>query len=274
MSSSDLPTTTRQIHLASRPIGRLTLENFRAVEVPLPAPEPGQVVVRNVRLGLGAVMREQMDADANLPDALPLFRVGEPLTAFAVGTVVASRDDDLPVGTTVAHGSPWAEFAVTAQAFALPALPEPQYGLAAGNVATALLGVREGAKVTDGDVVLVSGAAGGVGSLAGQIAKEFGAARVIGTAGSAAKCARLVDELGFDTAVNHWSETFLDDLRGAAPDGITVYVDLVGGAQFEAALEVAVPHARFAVRGARRPRRPERRGVAPARHPDRDHQGH
>lgn len=196
-------------------------------------------------------MREQMDADANLPDALPVYQVGEPLDAFAVGTVVESADDALPVGTTVAHSSPWAEYAVSGAAFPVPAgLPGPQYAFASGNVATALLGVRDGARVGAGDVVLVSGAAGGVGSLAGQIATKLGAERVIGTAGSAAKCAWLVDDLGFDAAVDHRSATFDEDLRAAAPDGITVFVDLTGGPVFEAAVRLAVPHARIAVLGA------------------------
>ncbi|MDL5158793.1 MDR family NADP-dependent oxidoreductase [Actinomycetospora termitidis] len=246
------PHSTRQVLLAARPEGALTLDAFRTVEVDLPAPGPGQVVVRNSHLSLGAVMREQMEADANLPDALPIFRVGEPLEAFAVGTVVAGAADDLPVGTTVVYGSPWAEYAVTSAAVPLPAdsLPEPQYAFATGNVATALLGVRDGARVGDGDVVLVTGAAGGVGSMAGQIARKLGAARVVGTAGSAAKCSWLVDELGFDAAVGHRSDSFLDELRAAAPEGFSVVVDLVGGAQFETAVELAAPHARIAVLGA------------------------
>lgn len=245
------PTSTRQVHLAARPRGELTLDAFRTVDVPLRAPEPGEVVVRNSHLALGAVMREQMDADANLPDALPVYRVGEPLDAFAVGTVVESADDARPVGTVVAHASPWAEYAVAGEAFPVPAdLPGPPYALATGNVATALLGVRDGARVGAGDVVLVTGAAGGVGSLAGQIASKLGAARVIGTAGSAAKCAWLVDELGFDAAVDHRSDSLVDDLRAAAPDGITVLVDLTGGPAFEAAVEIAAPHARIAVLGA------------------------
>ncbi len=252
MAAPQLPTTTRQVHLASRPTGRLTTGHLRLVEVPLRGPEPGEVVVRNSHLALGAVMRERMERDADLPPALAPYEVGGPLRGHAVGTVVASARDGVPVGTTVVHDSPWAELAPTAHAVPVPedALPAPWYHLATGSGATALLGVRDVARVGDGDVVLVSGAAGGVGSLAGQIARRLGAARVIGTAGSAAKCDWLVSELGYDAAVDHHTPDLVGELRRAAPDGVDVYVDLVGGTQFEAAVQVAATHARFAVGGA------------------------
>lgn len=245
------PVSTRQVHLASHPRGRLAATDLRLVDVELPAPEAGHVLVRNEHLALAAVMRERMDAGSDVPGLAP-YRVGAPLTAFAVGTVVASARDDVGVGALVAHETPWADHADATDVVPLPGgvLPEPWYHLATGSGATALLGVRDVAQVTDGDVVLVSGAAGSVGSLAGQVARRLGARTVIGTAGSAAKCAWLVDELGFDHAVDHHDSDLVGRLRAAAPDGIDVYVDLVGGHQFEAAVQVAATHARFAVAGA------------------------
>ncbi|WP_106192515.1 MDR family NADP-dependent oxidoreductase [Umezawaea tangerina] len=251
-ATAAIPDRARAVHLVARPDGPLTTDAFRGVEVPVPDPGPGHVLVRTGHLGVAAVMRERMDLDGDLP--VPPYALDEPMSGPAVGTVVASRAEAVPVGALVAYWGPWAEYAEVAVEAARvldPALlPAPQYHLATANGATALHGVRDVAGVGRGDVVLVSGAAGGVGSLAGQIARRLGAARVIGTAGSAAKCRWLVDELGFDAAVDHHVDDLAGALREHAPDGVTVYLDLVGGAQFEAAVAVAATHARFAVGGA------------------------
>jgi NADPH-dependent curcumin reductase CurA len=198
------------------------------------------------------VRRERKDPDSDLP--IPPYALDEPPIGPAVGTVVASSGGSVQVGTLVAYWGPWAEYADvatdTVQVLDPGQLPAPEYHLAASNGATALYGLRDVARVGEGDVVLVSGAAGGVGSLAGQIARRLGAARVIGTAGSGEKCRWLVDELGFDAAVDYHDDDLVDVLRETASDGISVYLDLVGGAQFEAAVAVAATHARIAVGGA------------------------
>jgi NADPH-dependent curcumin reductase CurA len=126
--------------------------------------------------------------------------------------------------------------------------PSPVHHLSQGP--TAYYGVAEIAKVGEGDVVFVSGAAGGVGSLAGQIAKCRGAAKVIGSAGNKAKVDYLVDELGFDAAFDYHDGPVVDQLNKFAPGGITVFFDNVGGEQLEAAVQVAAPKARFALCGA------------------------
>jgi NADPH-dependent curcumin reductase CurA len=230
----------------------LTTEVFRDVEVSVTLPMPGRVLVRADRLGVAAVMRERMDPVSDLP--VPPYALDEPPVGPAVGTVVAGSDGAVPVGATVSYYGPWAEYADVAtnevQVLDPGLLPAPEYHLAAPNGATALHGLRDVAQVGEGDVVLVSGAAGGVGSLAGQIARRLGAARVIGTAGSDEKCRWLVDELGFDAAVDHHDDDLVGALRGMAPDGVSVYLDLVGGVQFEAAVAVAATHARIAVGGA------------------------
>lgn len=252
---NDIPVTTHQIHLAARPGGApLAGEHFRFVEIPTPSPGPGEVLVRNEYLGVAAVHRELIDGDTELP--MPSYEVGAPIWGYGVGTVVAAGPDaagGAAVGDLVVHPTLWADYAISTNVQVVDrdgprALPDPSYYLSNGP--TALLGVRDIAGVGEGDVVLVSGAAGGVGSLSGQIAKRLGAARVIGTAGSAAKCAWLTDELGFDVALDYHGDDLVDRLHKAAPDGIDVFVDLVGGAQFEAAVQVAAKHARFALGGA------------------------
>lgn len=218
----------------------------RVEEAELPA---GDVRVRTTYLQLPAVTADLMRAAPGLP--MPGFRVGEPIWGPAVGTVVESRDDRLPVGAHVVHRQGWQdEVVVTADEVypVHPALPEPYFALNQG--VTAFHGMVDIAEVKAGDVVFVSGAAGGVGSLAGQIAKNLGAAKVIGSAGSAAKGSYLVEELGFDAAINYRDGDIADQLAKIAPDGIDVFYDNVGGEAFEAAVQAAAHGARFALCGA------------------------
>ncbi len=246
---STLPTMTTEVRLAAHLTDKLTLENFEVVRAPLREPADGEVVVRHEYLHLAAVMGDLMREVVQIP--LPPFEVGRTLGGQGVGTVVASRSDALAVGDTVLTGT-WAEYSVgpAGEYHRLDPqyVPGEEYFLNQGT--TAYYGVVDIAGVTEGDVVYVSGAAGGVGSVAGQIAKHRGAARVIGSAGSAAKARYLVEELGFDAAFDYNDGPVVDRLREAAPDGITVFFDCVGGEQFEAAVQVAAPFARFALCGA------------------------
>ena len=236
-----LPDRTRAIHLVARPEGAVRPDAFRLVDVPIAPPAPGRLLVRVEHLGVAAVLRERMDADADLP--FPPLALDEPVNGPVLGTVVLPDAGSVPVGALVAFHGPWAGYAeVDASAVHVldPALlPSPEYHLATGNGATALLGVRDVAAVGEGDVVVVTGAAGGVGSLAGQIARRLGAARVIGTAGSAEKCRWLVEELGFDVALDYHDDGFASALRDATPDGVTAALDLVGGTQLEAVVAAA-----------------------------------
>ncbi|MCY7344086.1 MAG: NADP-dependent oxidoreductase [Pseudonocardia sp.] len=247
--STPLPTTVTEVRLAQHLTDKLTLDNFDVVQVPLREPGAGEVVVRHDLMQLAAVMPDLMREGVEIP--MPPFVVGEPLGAGGVGTVVASNSDDLPVGTTVYTGT-WAEYSVGPAEEYWPldtsVVPGPEYLLNQGT--TAYYGMVDIAQVGEGDVVYVSGAAGGVGSLAGQIAKHRGAAKVIGSAGSAGKVAYLVEELGFDAAFDYRDGPIIDQLRTHAPDGITVFFDCVGGEQFEAAVQAAQPNARFALCGA------------------------
>lgn len=250
MTTVVVPTTTQEVRLASHATVGVSLDNFTVVDTELAPPGPGEVLVRNQYLQISAVMKDLMKSDADLP--MPLFQVGARLWGGAVGTVVGSNSPLLKPGDLVANTDGWRTYSVgpAEQYFKLDAsmYPGPTYFLGQGP--TAYHGMVDIAEVGEDDVVFVSGAAGGVGSLAGQIAKCRGAKKVIGSAGSKAKVEYLVDELGYDAAFDYHDGSVDENLRALAPDGITVFFDTVGGEQFEAAVQVAAPGARFALCGA------------------------
>ncbi|SEO13664.1 MDR family NADP-dependent oxidoreductase [Cryobacterium luteum] len=246
-----LATTTEEIVLNQyrtdhtiSPSHCLTMQTIEAARL-----EPGQVRVRNDFIQITAVMADLMTEHPGLP--MPPYALGTPLWGGAVGTVTESAAD-LPVGSVVTHMSGWREETVAAAETFWPVpievLPGAEYVLNQG--VTAYHGIVDIAQVREGDVVFVSGAAGGAGSLAGQIAKALGAKTVIGSAGSDAKVAYLVDELGFDAAINYRTESIASRLQALASEGIDVFFDTVGGDQFEAAVQAAAPGARFALCGA------------------------
>ncbi|MDQ3157894.1 MAG: NADP-dependent oxidoreductase [Actinomycetota bacterium] len=245
------PTRTRQIHLASRPHGWPTKDNFRLVETELPAPAEGEVVVANRYMSVDPYMRGRMN---DVKSYVPPFQIDQPLDGGAVGEVIASSSPDVKVGQVVLHGAGWREHA-TLQASAVTVVdaqvaPAPAYlGVLGMPGLTAYAGLMAAAKFQPGDVVFISGAAGAVGSLVGQIARLSGASRVIGSAGSADKVSRL-RELGFDAAFNYNDGPVLAQLEQAAPDGIDVYFDNVGGEHLEAAISAFRPGGRACLCGA------------------------
>jgi NADPH-dependent curcumin reductase CurA len=243
---------SREIHLASRPTGWPTADNFRLVEVEVPEPGPGQVVVRNLVMSVDPAMRGRMN---DVKSYVPPFQLDQALDGGAVGEVVASASDTLAVGDTVLHGLGWREYALldaarTRKVDTSVAPASAYLGVLGMPGQTAYVGVLDVAQLRPGDVVFVSGAAGAVGSLAGQIAKLRGAARVIGSAGSPEKVKHLVEDLGFDAAFNYRDAPVRDQLKQAAPDGIDVYFDNVGGDHLEAALSSLNVHGRVALCGA------------------------
>ncbi|NJC73462.1 NADP-dependent oxidoreductase [Planosporangium thailandense] len=244
--------TSREVHLASRPTGWPTADNFRLVEVPVPAPGPGQVVVRNLVMSVDPYMRGRMN---DVESYVAPFRLGEALDGGAVGEVVASDSPDLAVGDLVLHGLGWREYALLDAARARKvdahAAPPSAYLGALGMVGlTAYVGLLDVAAMRPRDTVFVSGAAGAVGSIAGQIAKLRGSPRVIGSAGSDAKVEYLTRELGFDAAFNYKKAPVAEQLKEAAPDGIDVYFDNVGGEHLEAAISSLNRFGRAALCGA------------------------
>ncbi len=245
-----MTTTTHEIHLASRPSGWPTAENFRLVEADLPEPEPGQVLVRNTFMSVDPYMRGRMN---DVKSYVPPFQLDAPLDGGAVGEVVASADDSLQVGDTVLHQAGWRGHALlsakAARRVDVSQVPASAYlGVLGMPGLTAYAGLTRIAGLTEGDAVLVSGAAGAVGSVAGQLARLLGAGKVVGTAGSDDKVAWLTDELGFDAAVNYKHGPVGKLLKPHAP--FDVYFDNVGGDHLEAAMFHLRDNGRIAACGA------------------------
>ncbi|MEU6327451.1 NADP-dependent oxidoreductase [Streptomyces sp. NPDC047049] len=244
------PRTHREVRLAARPEGAVTDDLFEIVEVPVPEPGPGQVLVRNTVMGVAAVMRTLMDETSVVP--MPSYQVGEPLYGSVVGEVVAAPGTGFEPGDLVEHQLGWREYAVVdadrVHGLDPGLLPDPAAFLSQGP--TAWMGVVHGAEVRPGDTVFVTGAAGGVGTLAGQIARLRGAARIIGSTGSPEKADRLIKEFGYDAVVIRGAGPIADQLRAAAPEGIDAVFDNVGGEQLQAALALANRGARIAIVGA------------------------
>jgi NADPH-dependent curcumin reductase CurA len=244
--------SSKEIHLVARPRGEPRQSDFAVVEVAMSDPGPGQVLVHNRFLSVDPYMRGRM---REAKSYVPPFALGEVMTGMAVGEVVASQSADLAAGDIVLHDLGWRDYALgTAAAFRrVPASDAPLSAWLGplGMVGlTAWVGMLEIAALKPGEVVFVSGAAGAVGSLAGQIARLRGAARVVGSAGSAAKVRYVCDDLGFDAAFDYHDGSAAQLLRAAAPDGIDVYYDNVGGEQLEAAIGALRPHGRVALCGA------------------------
>ncbi|MFI7304883.1 NADP-dependent oxidoreductase [Micromonospora aurantiaca] len=242
--------TNREIHLASRPEGWPTPENFRLVTTEVPTPGPGQVVVRNRFMSVDPYMRGRMN---DVKSYVPPFALDAPLDGGAIGEVVAGEAGGVKPGDTVLHGLGWREYAlVDAKGVRKvdPGLaPVTAYlGVLGMTGLTAYAGLLDVAAMKPGETVFVSGAAGAVGSMVGQIAKLRGAGRVIGSAGSAAKVERLT-ALGFDAAFDYHDGPVSKQLRAAAPDGVDVYFDNVGGDHLEAAIGAMNLHGRAAICG-------------------------
>jgi NADPH-dependent curcumin reductase CurA len=240
----------RAWHLMSRPQGLPTDENFALKEIDLPPLGPGMVRVRNRWLSVDPYMRGRMN---DVKSYVPPFQLDAPMSGGAVGEVIESEDPSLSVGDMVLHMSGWRDETIepAANFNKLPAIPgvEPQAFL--GNLGltggTAYFGLLEAASAKAGDIVFVSAAAGAVGSAVVQIAKAKGMT-VIGSAGGAEKCA-FVKSLGADAVVDYKAQPILKGLAAAAPGGIDVYFDNVGGDHLDAAFAIARKDARFAICG-------------------------
>lgn len=241
-----------EIRLASRPVGEPTPANFELVEVPIPPLEDGQVLVRNSFMSVDPYMRGRMN---DVKSYVPPFEVGSALQGAAVGEVVGSRSDALAVGDVVVHHLGWRDLAVAPARVFEKVDPGPfplsyHLGILGMPGLTAYVGLVEVARLAPSDVVFVSAAAGAVGSAAGQMARLLGAQKVVGSAGSDEKVRRLHDDLGFDEAFNYRSGPVSSLLAGAAPEGIDVYFDNVGGEHLEAALGALRNFGRIAACGA------------------------
>ncbi|MFD5564359.1 NADP-dependent oxidoreductase [Kitasatospora griseola] len=244
--------SSREWHLAARPLGEPKDSDVAFKTAAVPDPGPGQVVVRNDYLSVDPYMRGRMNEGESY---ITQFELGEAMTGSAVGTVVASQAPGVPVGATVTHFLGWREYALLGAADVQLVDPElapaqAYLGVLGTTGLTAWASLKEVAPVQEGDVVFISGAAGAVGSVAGQFARKLGASRVIGSAGGPAKAERLTEDFGYDVGLDYRAGDIAGQLATAAPGGIDVYVDNVGGDHLDAALRAMNLRGRVALVGA------------------------
>ncbi|MFB7245482.1 NADP-dependent oxidoreductase [Streptomyces populi] len=228
--------TALTVHQTVRPHGFPTADHFTFAESPLPEPAAGSALVENLYWSVDPYHREMMDAVSGG------FALGAPLEGRTVGRVVASRTPRLPEGEIVFHRKGWRTHAtVTPEEIRrLPrfdGVPLTAYlSTLGGTGLTAYVGLTRIARLQEGEDLFVSAAAGGVGTTTGRFAKLLGAGRLVGSAGSAAKAAHLMREVGYDAVFDYHDGPAADLLGKAAPDGVDVFVDNVGGEQLAAAV--------------------------------------
>jgi hypothetical protein len=236
---------SREIRLASRPKGFPRAADFTLASVELKPLQDQEVLVRNLFMSVDPYMRGRMNEGRSY---VPPFELGKPLDGSAIGEVVESRAGEFKPGDVVISRFGWREYFIASpkelQLVSREVQPLSVYlGVLGMTGMTAWVGLNL-VEVKDGDVIFISGAAGAVGSAAGQLAKLRGC-RVIGSAGSAEKVKFLREECGYDVAFNYKAAPLREQLKAAAPDGIDVYFDNVGGEALEAALSALRLHGRI-----------------------------
>lgn len=240
----------RQVQLASRPVGAPTAADFHLATAPLPSVGPGQVLLRTVFLSLDPYMRGRM---SDAPSYAPPVAIGETMVGATVCRIETSQHADFAVGDWVLAYTGWQDYAVsdgTGLTKLDPQLAHPSYALGVLGMPglTAYMGLLDIGAPKAGETVVVAAATGAVGSLVGQIAKLKGC-RVVGIAGGAQKCQSAVNDLGFDTCIDHHSPDLAALLAAACPKGIDVYFENVGGKVFDAVLPLLNTSARVPVCG-------------------------
>src|ERR1039457_4055328 len=241
---------SREIRLASRPNGIPTAANFTLARTELEPLQDREALVRNLFMSVDPYMRGRMNEGKSY---IPPFELGKPLDGGAVGEVVESRARGFKPGDAVTSNFGWREYFIASSKELHPVSREIQplsvyLGALGMTGMTAWAGLNL-VEVKAGDVIYISGAAGAVGNVAGQLAKLRGC-RVIGSAGSAEKVKFLREECGFDSAFDYKAGPVLEQLNREAPDGIDVYFDNVGGESLEAALSALRLHGRIVACGA------------------------
>lgn len=232
-----------QWRLKSRPTGLVQESDFEYVEAALPDIGDGDVLVRNIYLAFEPAMRGWLN---DVKSYVPPVQIGEVMRASTVGQVIESNNGEFQPGDFVTGMMGWQEYFIDdgspgAMGRSLNKVPEgvaPELMLSAlgGTGLTAYFGMLDIGRPASGDVVVVSGAAGATGSVAGQIARIKGAAKVVGIAGGPEKCRWLTEELGFDAAIDYKSENVYERLQAECPDGINIFFDNVGGQILDDAL--------------------------------------
>ncbi|WP_405827853.1 NADP-dependent oxidoreductase [Streptomyces sp. NBC_01176] len=228
--------TALTVHQTARPHGFPTVEHFAFVESALPAPVAGSALVENLYWSVDPYHREMMD---DVPGG---FALGTPLEGRTIGRVIASRTPRLAEGDVVMHRQGWRTHAVVGpenvrQLPRFDGVPLTAFlSTLGGTGLTAYVGLTRIARLQEGEDLFVSAAAGGVGTATGRFARLLQAGRLVGSAGSTAKAAHLVREVGYDAAFDYHDGPVADLLGKAAPGGIDVFVDNVGGEQLSAAV--------------------------------------
>jgi NADPH-dependent curcumin reductase CurA len=243
----------RQWLLKSRPSDMVEASNFELSESSAPEPAEGEFLVRNLYLSLDPAMRVWM---TDAPSYIPPVEIGEVMRGACVGRVVESHHPDYAPGEAVLGVFGWQDFDTSDGGGAIPVTKVPEgvpltmpLGVLGITSLTAYFGLKEIAKPSEGETVVVSGAAGATGSVAGQLAKLWGCT-VVGIAGGSEKCDWLKDELGFDAAIDYKGENVSRRLRELCPGGLDVFWDNVGGETLEAALANLAMGARVVLCGA------------------------
>jgi NADPH-dependent curcumin reductase CurA len=235
--------------LASRPKhAALEPDTFKLEQAPIPEIGEGEFLVRNLVLSFDPALRGQIN---NVKSYVPPVQIGETMRAGGVGQVIESKNPAFKPGELVQGGLGWQDYSVlkAGQKLAPGTTPGMALSVLGGTGLTAYFGMLDIGKPVAGDVVVVSGAAGATGSIAGQIAKIAGAKTVIGIAGGAAKCKWLTEEAGYDAAIDYKNENVGERLDELAPDGLNVYFDNVGGAILEDCLAHIAQNARVVLCG-------------------------
>ena len=252
MTGASVATNHRVIKMASHPAGALEDDDFELVDEPVPEPADGEALVRTLYLSLDPAIRVWMNG---IDTYVPGIHVGDVMRAGGLGEVVQSRNAAYTEGDLVFGMMQWSEYCIArAGPDGMMALPRQEPITAFLSVLgvtglTAYFGMFDVAQPKEGETVVVSGAAGAVGSVAGQIGKIIGC-RVVGIAGGPEKCAWITDELGFDAWIDYKSQDVAARLRETCPDGIDVFFDNVGGEILDAVLGQINLHARIALCGA------------------------
>ena len=251
MSIASAMTSNTSVRLARRPAGMPVADDWLVEAAPVPDPGPGQFVVKTQLISLDPAMRGWLD---DRPSYLPPVGIGDVMRAMTVGEVVASEHPRFVAGSMVLGTFGVQEYALSdgdgvTMVDSRLGTPSMYLGILGTTGLTAYFGLMELGKPRAGDTVVVSAAAGAVGSVVGQLAKLSGC-RVIGIAGGPEKCATVVDDLGFDVAVDYKAPGLRNALAQACPDGIDVYFDNVGGPVLNAALGNLAMGARVVICGA------------------------
>ncbi len=248
-----METMNQQVVLAERPTTILEASTTRLETTPIPELGDGEALVEVGYLSIDPTIRTWMD---DAPGYLPPIGIGEVVRSGGVGTIVASKSDRYKVGDLVFGTVGWQRYAVAGSGpQAMTTLPPGVDPLIAINVLgvtglTAYFGLLDVGRIQPGDTVVISGAAGATGSSAGQIAKLSGAGKVIGIAGSDEKCKLLTEQLGFDVAINYKTDDVAAALRAAAPKGVDLYFDNVGGVLLDIVLAQLAMRGRVVLCGA------------------------